>query len=141
MGVGILNFTFALPAFKTIDTFGRRSLLLVTFPFLAIFQLLNAIAFRPSTWNSGAQTTKSSAPLVIAGLYLFAIAYSPGEGPVPFVCIYCLSHDRKKHSGPDEYAALLGREYASVYPRSWYGLPLLPANSHIALCILTASHF
>ncbi len=116
MGVGILNFTFALPAFKTIDTFGRRSLLLVTFPFLAIFQLLNAIAFRPSTWNSKTQTTDNSTPLAIAGLYLFAIAYSPGEGPVPFVCIYCVTYDHKKDSRPNTYVALLCREYASVYP-------------------------
>lgn len=74
MGVGIINFVFAIPAFFLIDTFGRRSLLLVTFPFLALFQLFNAIAF---------EVKKS--PFVIAALYLFAVAYSPGEGPVPFV--------------------------------------------------------
>lgn len=74
MGVGILNCTFAIPAFFTIDRFGRRNLLLVTFPFLALFQLFNAVAFRVDNTS-----------LVIAGLYLFAIAYSPGEGPVPFV--------------------------------------------------------
>lgn len=31
-GFGLVNFTFAFPAFWTIDTFGRRSLLLFTFP-------------------------------------------------------------------------------------------------------------
>ena len=30
MGTGILNWVFALPAFLTIDTFGRRKLLLFT---------------------------------------------------------------------------------------------------------------
>ena len=74
MGVGIINFVFAIPAFFTIDRFGRRNLLLVTFPFLALFQLLSAIAFKVN-----------SNRLIIAGLYLFAVAYSPGEGPVPFV--------------------------------------------------------
>ena len=74
MGVGIVNCAFAVPAFFTIDKFGRRNLLLVTFPFLALFQLINVIAF----------VTKNP-HLIIAGLYLFAIAYSPGEGPVPFV--------------------------------------------------------
>ena len=74
MGVGIINFAFAVPAFFTIDRFGRRNLLLVTFPFLALFQLLSAIAFKVG-----------SKRLIIAGLYLFAVAYSPGEGPVPFV--------------------------------------------------------
>ena len=79
MGIGIINFTCALPAFYTIDTFGRRNLLLVTFPFLALFQLLNAIAFK----LKGAAQTR----LIITGMYLFSIAYSPGEGPVPFVRI------------------------------------------------------
>ncbi|KAM0794140.1 hypothetical protein BDR22DRAFT_717331 [Usnea florida] len=74
MGVGIINFAFAAPAFFTIDRFGRRNLLLVTFPFLALFQLLSAIAFQVG-----------STRLIIAGLYLFAVAYSPGEGSVPFV--------------------------------------------------------
>lgn len=74
MGVGIINFLGAIPAFFTIDRFGRRNLLLAMFPFLALFQLLNAVAFEiGKPW------------LVIAGLYLFALAYSPGEGPVPFV--------------------------------------------------------
>ncbi len=81
MGVGIINFVFAIPAFYLIDTFGRRNLLLVTFPFLALFQLLNAVAFELG------QKTPGRSHLIIAGLYLFAIAYSPGEGPVPFVCI------------------------------------------------------
>jgi MFS family permease len=87
-GFGIINFVFAIPAFYTIDTFGRRSLLLFTFPFLALFQLWIAIAFKyqhkpgspPSTggWNN-------AWILGIAGMYLFGVAYSPGEGPVPFV--------------------------------------------------------
>jgi len=32
LGFGVINFLFALPAFWTIDTFGRRNLLLATFP-------------------------------------------------------------------------------------------------------------
>lgn len=45
MGFGIINFIFAIPAFYTIDTFGRRNLLLCTFPFMAIFQLLTGLGF------------------------------------------------------------------------------------------------
>ncbi|KAK3215883.1 hypothetical protein GRF29_8g1427028 [Pseudopithomyces chartarum] len=79
MGFGIINFFFALPAVWTIDTFGRRNLLLSTFPFMALFQLLMVTAFAlPSA--SPAQRV-----LVILGMYLFGAAYSPGEGPVPFV--------------------------------------------------------
>lgn len=82
MGFGIINFTFALPAFYTIDTFGRRSLLLVTFPFLAIFQLLTAIAL---TGHQGTHWVAKVPGLGIVAMYLFGIFYSPGEGPVPFV--------------------------------------------------------
>ena len=85
MGVGIINYLFALPADKTIDTFGRVNLLLVTFPLLTLFQLLSAIAFVLKDGTAG------KTGLIIAGLYLFAIAYSPGEGPVPFVSFLCTS--------------------------------------------------
>lgn len=45
MGFGIINFVFALPAVYAIDTFGRRNLLLSTFPFMAIFHLLTGLGF------------------------------------------------------------------------------------------------
>ena len=78
MGFGIINFVFALPAFYTIDTLGRRSLLLMTFPFLALFQLITAIGMAlPGTGSTGGR-------IAIAGMYLFGVAYSPGQGPVPF---------------------------------------------------------
>ena len=79
MGFGILNFVFALPAVYTIDTFGRRNLLLCTYPFLAFFQLLTAMGFLLPAHSHG-QTA-----LVLTGMYLFGIFYSPGQGPVPFV--------------------------------------------------------
>ena len=79
MGFGIINFVFALPAFYTIDTLGRRSLLLITFPFLALFQLVTAIGL--ALPGEG----QSKGRIAIAGMYLFGVAYSPGEGPVPFV--------------------------------------------------------
>ena len=79
MGFGVINFVFALPAFYTIDTLGRRSLLLMTFPFLALFQLITAIGLAlPST-------STSQWKIALAGMYLFGVFYSPGEGPVPFV--------------------------------------------------------
>lgn len=77
-GFGIINFLFAFPAVWTIDTFGRRNLLLFTFPFLALFQFIMAIAV--ALPKGTAQQA-----LAIIGMYLFGIAYSPGEGPVPFV--------------------------------------------------------
>ena len=43
-GFGAINFTFAFPAVWTIDTFGRRNLLLTTFPLMAIFLLMTGFA-------------------------------------------------------------------------------------------------
>ncbi|OKL60740.1 hypothetical protein UA08_04244 [Talaromyces atroroseus] len=81
MGTGILNWVFALPAMLTIDTFGRRNLLLTTFPFLAICLLWTGFSFwiEPEVVDS----TKRVA-MVTTGMYLFEVFYSPGEGPVPF---------------------------------------------------------
>ncbi len=40
----MVNWIFALPAVYTIDTFGRRNLLLTTFPLMAAFLLLTGFA-------------------------------------------------------------------------------------------------
>jgi sugar porter (SP) family MFS transporter len=76
-GFGALNFLMALPAVYTIDTFGRRNLLLVTFPLMSLFLLMTGFAF----WIP--EGTGRIA-VVALGIYLFDCAYSPGEGPVPF---------------------------------------------------------
>ncbi|QRV82699.1 Sugar (and other) transporter [Ceratobasidium sp. AG-Ba] len=76
-GFGMLNFVFALPAVYTIDTFGRRFLLLTTFPGMSACLLLTGMAFFID--NIHARTG-----VVAAGMYLFTVFYSPGEGPVPF---------------------------------------------------------
>lgn len=88
MGFGIINFVLALPAFYLIDTFGRRSLLLVTFPFLGLSQLLVAFAFVGSRRELGdgmGEPVTKHWRMAIVGMYLFGAFYSPGEGPVPFV--------------------------------------------------------
>ncbi|KAL6300612.1 hypothetical protein BKA93DRAFT_828919 [Sparassis latifolia] len=76
-GFGMLNWVFAFPAVKTIDTFGRRNLLLTTFPLMAIFLLMTGFAF----WIPPG---KGRLAVVALGIYLYIICYSPGEGPVPF---------------------------------------------------------
>jgi MFS family permease len=81
MGTGILNWVFALPAFFTIDTWGRRNLLLFTFPFLAICLFWAGFSF----WiDEGIEHSKKRVAMVTTGMYLFEVFYSPGEGPVPF---------------------------------------------------------
>ncbi|GAA6038856.1 hypothetical protein JCM8097_002930 [Rhodosporidiobolus ruineniae] len=78
LGFGALNWIMAAPAVWTIDTFGRRSLLLVTFPLMAAALLLTGFAF----WIP--ETSKARIGIVALGIYLHCCAYSPGEGPVPF---------------------------------------------------------
>jgi MFS family permease len=81
MGTGILNWVFALPAVFTIDTWGRRNLLLFTFPFLAIFLFWSGFSF----WiEPDVPDSKKRVAMVTTGMYLFEVFYSPGEGPVPF---------------------------------------------------------
>ncbi|KAI4096212.1 MAG: hypothetical protein LQ339_007017 [Xanthoria mediterranea] len=77
LGTGIVNWLFAIPAVYTIDTFGRRNLLLVTFPLMGIMLLITGFSFyAPKGINRVAG--------VATGIYLFMVVYSPGEGPVPF---------------------------------------------------------
>ncbi|KAF9071032.1 hypothetical protein BDP27DRAFT_1322661 [Rhodocollybia butyracea] len=76
-GYGMINWVFAFPAIRVIDTFGRRNLLLTTFPLMGIFLLLAGFAFF-------IPDMKARAAVVATGIYLFTMVYSPGEGPVPF---------------------------------------------------------
>ncbi|KAK7920990.1 hypothetical protein PG985_009012 [Apiospora marii] len=88
-GFGLVNFVFAWPAIWTIDTFGRRSLLLFTFPNMA-WSLLAAGLCSLIPGTGGAHLG-----LVALFIYIFAAFYSPGEGPVPFTYsaeVFPLSH-------------------------------------------------
>jgi MFS family permease len=88
-GFGLVNFVFAWPAFFTIDTFGRRSLLLFTFPQMTWTLLgagLASLIPESSTAHLGVMSMF---------IYMFAAFYSPGEGPVPFTYsaeVFPLSH-------------------------------------------------
>ncbi|KZL79900.1 mfs sugar transporter [Colletotrichum incanum] len=77
LGFGVINWLFALPAFYTIDTFGRRNLLLTTFPLMAICLFFTGFSFY-------IPTNPAKIACIATGIYLFGMVYSPGEGPVPF---------------------------------------------------------
>ncbi|SGZ58231.1 CIC11C00000005167 [Sungouiella intermedia] len=79
-GFGMINFLFAIPALYTIDTYGRRNLLLTTFPLMAIFLLVAGFGF----FIDGDTNPSGRLGCVTVGIYLFACVYSSGEGPVPF---------------------------------------------------------
>lgn len=77
-GFGLINFLFVFPAIWTIDTFGRRSLLLFTFPQIAWTLLAAGLCTLID------DSSKAHMGLVALFVYLFAAFYSPGEGPAPF---------------------------------------------------------
>lgn len=84
MGTGITNFVFAIPAIYTIDTFGRRNLLLTTFPLMGLCLLWCGMSFYlPMDPETNRPSTERLASIA-AAIYTFMAVYSPGEGPVPF---------------------------------------------------------
>lgn len=80
LGFGIINWLFAIPAIYTIDTFGRRNLLLTTFPLMSLFLFFTGFSF----WIPKATHHTARTACIALGIYLFGMVYSPGEGPVPF---------------------------------------------------------
>jgi len=81
LGFGVINPLFAIPAVYTIDTFGRRNLLLTIFPLMALFLLFTGFSFFiPLETHSTACVA-----CIALDIYLFGMVYSPGEGPVPFM--------------------------------------------------------
>jgi len=88
-GFGLINFLFAFPAIWTIDTFGRRALLLFTFPNMAWSLLAAGLCALIN------KDLTAHLALVAMFIYIFAMFYSPGEGPVPFTYsaeVFPLSH-------------------------------------------------
>ena len=79
LGFGVLNTVFALPAFFTIDRFGRRFLLLMTFPLMGVFLFLAGFSFWiPEESQDGRVAS------ICLGIYIFTIFYSFGSGVVTF---------------------------------------------------------
>lgn len=88
-GFGLINFLFAWPAVWTIDTFGRRGLLLFTFPQMCWTLLAAGFCFWIPT------SSNAHIGMIAFFIYLFDAFYSPGEGPVPFTYsaeVFPLSH-------------------------------------------------
>ncbi|KAG6011854.1 hypothetical protein E4U43_008075 [Claviceps pusilla] len=91
-GFGLINFLFAWPAIWTIDTFGRRALLLFTFPNMFWTLLAAGLCY---LIDDGIEHSTARIATVATFTYLFAAFYSPGEGPVPFMYsaeVFPLSH-------------------------------------------------
>ncbi|KAK4507915.1 hypothetical protein PRZ48_001650 [Zasmidium cellare] len=77
-GIGLTNFLFAFPAYWLIDKRGRRWLLLVALPFMALSMLAAALSYQ-IPGNSPAHS-----PVIGLFTYIFMVFYSFSMGPVPF---------------------------------------------------------
>ena len=76
-GIGLTNVLFALPAYRWIETMGRKWLALATLPFLCLLIAAAAASFKASD-------IVTQQVLVAVFLYAFTAIYSFGLGPVPF---------------------------------------------------------
>ncbi|KAF5351752.1 hypothetical protein D9756_007418 [Leucocoprinus leucothites] len=111
-GFGLVNWLFAFPAVWTIDTFGRRNLLLFTFPNMAWSLLAAGFCFFIPTDNS------ARIPCIALFVFIFAAFYSPGEGPVPFTYsaeVFPLTHREMGMS----WAVATCLFWASVLSLTW----------------------
>ncbi|KAF7185031.1 putative polyol transporter 6 [Pseudocercospora fuligena] len=77
-GVGLINFLFAFPAYWLIDRRGRRWLLLIALPFMALSMMAAAVSYAIPSGHS------AHVPVIAFFTYLFMIFYSFSMGPVPF---------------------------------------------------------
>lgn len=73
MGFGLIMFVFAIPAVYTMDSFGRRNLLLVTFPNMAWCLLAAGFCFLINT------SVSARVPLIAFFIFLFSALYGPGK--------------------------------------------------------------
>ncbi|KAM0746490.1 hypothetical protein T439DRAFT_132578 [Meredithblackwellia eburnea MCA 4105] len=111
IGFGAINFIFAFPAVITIDTFGRRSLLLATFPNMAWTLLAAGFSFY-------IKDVKTKLAVVALFIYIFAMFYSVGEGPVPFAYsaeVFPLTHREQGMA----FAVATCLFFASVLSLTW----------------------
>ncbi|ROV92581.1 hypothetical protein VMCG_08959 [Cytospora schulzeri] len=79
LGFGAVEFIFAFPAVYTMDTFGRRNLLLLTFPNMAVCLLAAGLSFLLP------DTSSARIPLIALFIYLFTALFGPGIGPMPSI--------------------------------------------------------
>ncbi|PIA93360.1 Arabinose-proton symporter [Cercospora beticola] len=87
---GLCNFLGAFPAVWTMDSLGRRSLMLYTLPPMALTLAIAAIGF-----SLADAQRKVSFYLTTSMIYLFCLLYSPGMGPAPTAYsaeVFPLSH-------------------------------------------------
>ncbi|KAF2107723.1 hypothetical protein BDV96DRAFT_505682 [Lophiotrema nucula] len=111
---GFVNFIGAFPAIWTMDTLGRRSLLLLTLPFMALTMFAAGLAYRIPKDNS------AHFILLASMIYLFCAEYSPGMGPVPMVYsaeVFPLSHREIGTSSSVAVASIWATVLSLTFPQ------------------------
>lgn len=90
LGYGAVQVVFTIPTLFLIDTKGRRTLTMITFPLMCIFLLAAGLSLLGIDFDQAGNATipaderaRKIGPVVLF-VYLFTIAYSLGEGPVAF---------------------------------------------------------
>ena len=76
-GYGLTVFVFAFPAIYTMDTWGRRNLLMLTFPLMAVCLAIVGGIFKLDSENS------ARLPLIALFVYFFGALYGPGKKSPP----------------------------------------------------------
>lgn len=95
MGFGLVMFIFAFPAVYMTDTFGRRNLLLATFPNMAWCLLAAGLCFMMESSSS------ARVPLIAFFIYLFTAMYGPGTYTgMHYQRIWTLTKELLQASGP-----------------------------------------
>ncbi|KAH0423886.1 sugar transporter [Colletotrichum camelliae] len=79
LGYGAIQVVATIPTLFLIDTKGRRTLCMITFPLMCIFLLAAGLSLLNPTTDRGSKI----GPVALF-IYLFTICYSLGEGPVAF---------------------------------------------------------
>lgn len=116
---GLVNFLGAFPAIWTMDTLGRRSLLLWTLPVMAVTLVAAALTFRLPNG------TPAQFGLLATLIYLFCAVYSPGMGPVPSAYsaeVFPLSHREVGMSLAVATANIFAAVLSATFPALLSGL-------------------
>jgi MFS family permease len=130
-GLGLANFLFTFPAYFWIDKYGRRFLLLATYPGM-ILSLLGACL---SFLGGDSQDDTSRIVRVCVFIFLFILFYSLGQGPGK-----CTQSSGSPTGPARDFRVLISLAVAFAYAAEVFPLWNREAGMSAMLCInLTAA--
>ncbi|KAJ5242443.1 uncharacterized protein N7469_000770 [Penicillium citrinum] len=114
LGYGAIQVVSTIPTLFLIDTKGRRTLTLITFPLMCIFLLAAGL----SILNKASTPSLHVAPVVLF-VYLFTICYSLGEGPVAFQYSAEVFPTIQREQGM-AWAVCINNTFAGILGLTWF---------------------